>query len=140
RHCVAAAMDRAGQRWAMGLEHDRGLRAAIPGPMHLVAGNAHDVASLASIASSIDKEKHLAGDDVVHLLTVMHMRAGVVARRPLGEHDAGLGAINFLRAQYRLSNSGLCDLLGHLHVAAVNPIIWLVGHLTPLLCSHVSFG
>src|ERR1700683_639936 len=119
----------------MRFEDHGGLLAAIPGPVNLVARDAHDVAGLAAIAAAIDEEIDFAGDDVIHLLAIVHVRAGVIARGSFGEHDAGVGAMDLLRAQDRLAACRPRDTLGHLHVAPVDPVVGFFRH-SRFLRSH----
>src|SRR6185312_3809131 len=92
----------ADQGRAVGFDDDTLFGAAVIGPMHLALGNAHDVAWLAAPAASLDEEPDLAREDVVDLLGGMAMRAGMVARAALGEHDAVLHAVDALRGQHHI--------------------------------------
>src|SRR3984957_5899202 len=105
----------------MRFEDHGGLLATIPGPVNLVARDAHDVAGFAAIAAAMDEEIDFAGDDVIHLLAIVHVRASVIARGSFGEHDAGVGAMDLLRAQDRLADCRHGYPLGLLPVACGVP-------------------
>src|ERR1700680_1565201 len=70
---VAAA---GAQRRRMRFENHRGLLAAVPSPVHLVARDAHDVAGLAAVAAAVDEEIDFTGDNVVYLLAIVYVRTG----------------------------------------------------------------
>ncbi len=77
----------------MALDHGAVLVAAHPGPVHLAARDAHDVAGPAAPRLVLDEEPDFSVHDIVDLFGFVLMGFGMVARRAGGNHQAAFIAI-----------------------------------------------